>query len=79
MRAAVVEFDGVCAGVFDAFYGVGPTFGSDSNIAETMTARSGQSFLTSAISRRFTSKGRSEISSMLLIAASLLPLYSQPP
>ncbi len=39
---------------------------SQGTISETIMARSGQSRLTALISRRFTSSGRSVISSMLL-------------
>src|ERR1700756_3080774 len=47
--------------------------GFDSTIAETITARSGQARFTSEISRRFTSNGRSEISSTLFIASIFCP------
>src|SRR5260221_6365199 len=47
--------------------------GFDSTIAETITARSGHARFTCAISRRFTSSGRSEISSTLLIASIFCP------
>jgi hypothetical protein len=47
--------------------------GFDSTIAETNTARSGQARFTSAISRRLTSSGRSEISSTLLMPSIRCP------
>src|SRR3974377_684173 len=43
--------------------------GLESTMAETMTARSDHARFTSAISRKLTSNGRSEINSTLLIAS----------
>ena len=53
--------------------GAGNTAIDCATIAETTTARSGHARLTSAISRRFTSSGRSEINSTLLIASIFWP------
>jgi hypothetical protein len=48
-------------------------------ISETISARSGQSRLTWAISRRFTSSGRSVISSMLFSPAMRWPFHCTAP
>lgn len=51
----------------------------DGTISETISARSGQSRLTWAISRRFTSSGRSVISSMLFSPAMRWPFHCTAP
>ncbi len=52
---------------------------SQGTISETIIARSGHLRLTSLISRRLTSSGRSVISSILLKPATRVPLYMTAP
>ena len=67
VRAAEIELDAVGAGVLDPRRGSPSRLSSSQGtISETTRARSGQRRFTSLISRRFTSSGRSVISSMLL-------------
>ncbi len=66
VRAAEIELDAVGTGLLDPGEDRLPAPSVQGTMSETRSARSGQLRLTSLISRKFTSSGRSVISSMLL-------------